>query len=219
MKSQKNELQAIARARLYPSLSNPNYLLLRSRRITRENWIEQLPERGLTVLDVGGSYQPYRSLLGERIRPYIALDLQKTELVDGVGSGEAGPFAASSFDLVIATQVFEYFRDPARAAEADRPGAETWRRSADERLPHGPQVFGGRALALHSQGYTGYPGLLCPSGGCSREPYSWRVCSHRPSGAEHVSSEPLAAANLRPDLVSGAEHSRIGAGTPESDDE
>ena len=200
MKSQKNELQANARARLYPSLSNPNYLLLRSRRIILENWIEQLPERGLTVLD-------------------IALDLQETELVDGVGSGEAVPFAASSFDLVIATQVFEYFRDPARAAEqidqALKPGgvlltsvaAMAPRFSEEEHWHFTPK--GIRAtLACFAQVE------VVPE---SRTPGGFVRTVNLGLNMFLRNRWPRRIYAL--DLVSGAEHSRTGAGTPESDDE
>jgi SAM-dependent methyltransferase len=66
---------------------------------------------------VGGRYQPYRPLFKERINRYIALDVLQTELVDVVGTGESLPFAPETFDVVIATQFFEYFRDPPRAAQ------------------------------------------------------------------------------------------------------
>lgn len=71
----------------------------------------------MTILDVGGRYQPYRPLFESRISKYLALDILQTNLVDVVGSGEALPFANNSFDLVIATQVFEYFSSPRLAAD------------------------------------------------------------------------------------------------------
>src|SRR5579862_635296 len=110
-------LQREAHARLYPSLTNPSYLALRARRMNFERWIREIPGDRLTVLDVGGRLQPYRSLLGARVRQYIGLDVLRTELVDVIASGEALPFAPVSFDLVIATQVFEYMADAQRAAE------------------------------------------------------------------------------------------------------
>jgi SAM-dependent methyltransferase len=110
-------LQRQARARLYPSLTNPNYLALRARRKNLARWAKEIPGEQLMVLDVGGRYQPYRPLLDGRIRQYVGLDVLRTELVDVIASGEALPFAAASFDVVIATQVFEYFAAPQRAAE------------------------------------------------------------------------------------------------------
>ncbi len=69
------------------------------------------------VLDVGGRYQPYRPLLNNRTVRYVGVDILQTEMVDVVASGESLPFAANSFDVVIATQVFEYFSQPRTAAE------------------------------------------------------------------------------------------------------
>jgi len=68
-------------------------------------------------LDIGGNYQPYRPLFDGAIDRYFSLDLIKTEFVNVVGDAETMPFASESFDLVIATQVFEYFRDPSATAK------------------------------------------------------------------------------------------------------
>lgn len=111
----RDELLKVAQRRLYPSLTNPNYLVLRSRRLLFTKWLQGLPP-DLVVLDVGGRYQPYRPLLDGKIKRYIGLDVEKTEFVDVLGSGEAIPFADASFDLVIATVVFEYFERPHDAA-------------------------------------------------------------------------------------------------------
>lgn len=110
------QLLKIARRRLYPSLTNPNYLVLRSRRLIFTDWLSEM-KADLDVLDVGGRYQPYRPLLEGKIKKYVGLDLEKTEFVDVVGSGECIPLQDESFDLVIATVVFEYFRNPFTAAE------------------------------------------------------------------------------------------------------
>src|SRR5258705_13687124 len=110
------ELLSIARSRLYPSLTNPNYLVLRSRRLIFEQWLRRF-DGNLAVLDIGGRYQPYRPLLQGKIEKYVALDVLKTDLVDVVGSGEDLPFQEQSFDLVIATGVFEYFYKPHEAAQ------------------------------------------------------------------------------------------------------
>lgn len=112
----REELLKVAHARLYPSLTNPNYLVLRSRRLILAPYLQGLPGK-LTVLDVGGRYQPYRPLLNGKINKYVALDVDRTELVSVVGSGENIPFQDELFDLVIATGVFEYFQRPHEAAK------------------------------------------------------------------------------------------------------
>jgi SAM-dependent methyltransferase len=119
-------LDQIARERLHPSLRNPSFLTLRSRRLIFDSWARELRGRHLTALDIGGRYQPYRPLLVGSVDRYFSVDLIKTELVSVVADAECLPFAAASFDLAIATQVFEYFRDPYAAAkkvhEVLRPG-------------------------------------------------------------------------------------------------
>jgi SAM-dependent methyltransferase len=112
----RESLEKTAHARLYPSVRNPNYLVLRSRRLIFRTYSQSLPN-DLVVLDVGGRYQPYRPLLAGKITKYIALDVQKTDLVSTVGSGECIPFRDATFDLVIATCVFEYFQSPQDAAD------------------------------------------------------------------------------------------------------
>lgn len=111
------ELQKLAQRRLRPSIANPNYLVLRGRTRLITRWIEQIPGKDLRVLDIGGRYQPYRPLLQQRVRQYVALDVVATRLVDAVGKGEQLPFHANTFDVVIATGVFEYFPKPHIAAE------------------------------------------------------------------------------------------------------
>jgi len=111
------ELQKLAQRRLRPSITNPNYLVLRGRARLITKWIEQIPGNDLRVLDIGGRYQPYRPLLQHRVRQYVALDVVATRLVDAIGRGEQLPFRANTFDLVIATGVFEYFPKPHIAAE------------------------------------------------------------------------------------------------------
>jgi SAM-dependent methyltransferase len=109
------ELARVAERRLHPRLSDPNYLVLRSRRIIFERWFAEI-NNGATVLDIGGRYQPYRPLLGKRVAKYVAIDLQQTPLVDVIADGQRLPFKSGTFDLVIATQVFEYLLDPRQAA-------------------------------------------------------------------------------------------------------
>jgi SAM-dependent methyltransferase len=117
LSSEHARLLDVADKRLNPSLTDPNFLVLQSRTIIFKKWIHQLGKKGLRILDVGGRYQPYRPLFEDRIAQYIAVDVRHTGLVDVVGNCEYLPFAANTFDLVIATQVFDYFLRPHLAAE------------------------------------------------------------------------------------------------------
>src|SRR5579864_496537 len=110
------DLLKVANDRLYPSLTNANFLVLRSRRLIFQQWIASLGDRPLTILDVGGRYQPYRPLFGIRARRYIGCDLIKTELVNVVADGESLPFVSETFDVVVCTQVFDHFAHPHDAA-------------------------------------------------------------------------------------------------------
>jgi SAM-dependent methyltransferase len=105
------------RSRLYPSLADPNYLVLRSRRNIFQKWFDQLDGSRLRVLDVGAKYQPYRPLLGEKVERYVALDISSQGRVTVVADGQALPFAPESFDIVIISQVFEFIENPSLAAE------------------------------------------------------------------------------------------------------
>jgi len=100
------------RERLYPSITNPSWLVLRRRREIFRQWINRLPASGLRVLDIGGRLQPYRPLLGARVSCYFGLDLLPTPMVNVLARGEALPLRVDSFDLVICTQVLQYATDP-----------------------------------------------------------------------------------------------------------
>jgi len=116
MDDRRGELLKLANARLYPSLTNPAYLVQRRRRLILSAWMESIPGDQLAVLDIGGRYQPYRPLIQHRVRRYVALDVLSTPFVDVLGSGEQLPFKSGTFDLVLATGVFEYFPEPRIAA-------------------------------------------------------------------------------------------------------
>jgi SAM-dependent methyltransferase len=106
------QVQREGRERLYPSLTNPSWLVLRKRRQIFQEWFGRLEGRELDILDVGGRIQPYRPLLEGRLRRYTAIDLRRTPLVAIVSHGEQLPFRSEQFDLVICTQVLEYAPDP-----------------------------------------------------------------------------------------------------------
>lgn len=104
-----------SRARLHPTLTNPNWLVLRQRRQIFEAGLGRVAGKSLCVLDIGGRLQPYRPLLGARVGSYIAIDLRITPLVNVGAAAEALPFPDAQFDFVICTQVFEYLPDPGLA--------------------------------------------------------------------------------------------------------
>lgn len=106
------QVQKTGRERLYPSITNPNWLVLRKRREVFRRWLEKSLPGGAAVLDIGGRIQPYRVLLpGAR---YLALDIRATPLVDVIASAEQIPFRDQRFDLVLCTQMLEYATDPGR---------------------------------------------------------------------------------------------------------
>src|SRR6478735_7528037 len=100
------------RERLYPSITNPSWLVLRKRREIFQQWVNRLPLSGLTVLDIVGRLQPYRPLLGARVARYVGLDLRPTPMVNILARGESLPLRNDAFDLVICTQVLQYATDP-----------------------------------------------------------------------------------------------------------
>jgi len=107
-----DEVTQQGRERLFPSLTNPNWLVLRERRRIFDHWLAQLPSSELDVLDVGGRIQPYRTLIANRLRRYIAVDLRLTPLAAVVPRAEQLPLGNARFDLVICTQVLEYVAQP-----------------------------------------------------------------------------------------------------------
>jgi SAM-dependent methyltransferase len=108
----REELLKVANGRLHPSLKHHSYLVLRRRSELISGWLKRVEGDALRVLEVGGRYQPYRPLVQQRARQYVAMDILQSPLVDVVGNGESLPFRSRTFDLVIATQVLEYFPEP-----------------------------------------------------------------------------------------------------------
>jgi SAM-dependent methyltransferase len=100
--------------RLYPSLKDPNYLVLDSRRRLLKKEIQQIitvNKSDLTLLDIGGSKKPYAPLFSPVTRQHIALDLWSRS-ADLIGVGECLSFASDSIDLVLCTQILEHVRRP-----------------------------------------------------------------------------------------------------------
>jgi SAM-dependent methyltransferase len=100
------------RSRLYPSLTDPSWLVLRKRREVFTQWLGRLNHTNAVVLDVGGRIQPYRSLINGRLSRYIAVDLRLTPLVDIAGNAAQLPIRNDCFDLVFCTQMLEYPPEP-----------------------------------------------------------------------------------------------------------
>jgi SAM-dependent methyltransferase len=111
-KDEVKEFQDAGRERLYPSITNPNWLVLRKRRELFIAWLKSIPSDNLSVLDVGGRIQPYRELLGKRCASYLAIDVNPTPLVDVAGKAEHLPFSDRQFDLIFCTQILEYIPEP-----------------------------------------------------------------------------------------------------------
>jgi SAM-dependent methyltransferase len=111
-----DDLVRTGRERLYPGISNPNWPVLRARRLIFQKWFRALRLRSAKVLDVGGRIQPYRELLPFP-HTYWSLDVRQTALVSVLGNAECLPFADDSLDLVICTQMIEYVTDPALLAK------------------------------------------------------------------------------------------------------
>jgi SAM-dependent methyltransferase len=105
------EWQKAGRERLYPSIANPNWLVLRKRRELFRSWLKETVPEGAAVLDVGGRIQPYRPLLPGGVR-YWAIDLRSAPMVNVVANAERIPFRSQTFDLVLCTQMLEYATDP-----------------------------------------------------------------------------------------------------------
>ena len=102
---------SLGHRRLHPLLRDSNYLSLIERRKRFAEAVKQVPGNSLRVLDVGGRIQPYRPLLDGRLEAYIAVDLQRTELVDVLAVGERLPFAEGVFDVVLCSQMLCYAED------------------------------------------------------------------------------------------------------------
>jgi SAM-dependent methyltransferase len=104
--------EELSRALLNPGLREPNFLVLRERRMLFSQFVQSLPKRGLAVLDIGGRLQPFRPLIEDRLGLYVAVDPVLEGLLDVVAVGESLPFPDKRFDLAICTQVLLYVADP-----------------------------------------------------------------------------------------------------------
>jgi SAM-dependent methyltransferase len=106
---------ALSHDRLRPKLSEMDYLIFELRRTTIAPWCRGIEGSELTVLDVDGRIQPYRSLFEGRLKRYVAVDLLMEGLVDVIGNCQELPFRSDSFDVVLSTDTLQYVADPASA--------------------------------------------------------------------------------------------------------
>ncbi len=104
--------KSLAEERYAPHSDNPDYIVLLKRREILAKWISALPNKEMSILDVGGRIQPYRKLFVNRIKNYIAIDPIYQGPIDVVGIGETLPFKSLFFDVVISTQVLTYVYNP-----------------------------------------------------------------------------------------------------------
>jgi SAM-dependent methyltransferase len=110
----------LSSAIICPKVNDPNYLVLKKRTAIFSSWINELSNKKLRILDVGGRLQPYRSLFRNKIGRYVGIDPVFEGLVDVIGYGENLPFADKSFDVAICTQTLNYTRDPFAVIEEIR---------------------------------------------------------------------------------------------------
>ena len=108
-----------AQFRVNPTRDDVDSLIFLHRKVVLSRWLAELAS-GMTVLDVGGRIQPYRSLIELKTRTYISLDRQLEGIVDVVGDAARLPIASDSVDLVLCTDTLQYVPDAAAAVEEMR---------------------------------------------------------------------------------------------------
>jgi SAM-dependent methyltransferase len=107
------EVQGASERRLYPPLTDPNWLVLRKRRDLFRNWINNKIGAVRLVLDVGGRLQPYRVLFPEQTH-YLSVDLLGSPLVNVVADAAYLPFSDATVPAIVCTQMLEYAPEPSQ---------------------------------------------------------------------------------------------------------
>lgn len=104
--------------RLDPRIGDRDYLHLAPlSAILRETVRSRLQGDRLRVLDLGCGWKPYASLFAGRCRRYVGIDVLRPSAAEVLGVGEHLPFAGSTFDAVLCTQVLEHDPEPQRTVD------------------------------------------------------------------------------------------------------
>lgn len=100
-----------------PRLDQPDYWTLHHMSVRLREVLATLAlPAGSKTLDIGSGNQPYRPHFDEFQLDYLCTD-EGDFRVTAMSRGERLPFAASSFDLVLSSQVLEHVTDPWRCVE------------------------------------------------------------------------------------------------------
>lgn len=109
-------MRAIRRSRRRPSLTQHDYLHLRTLVVGLERALRDVQAPVRDVLDVWCGSRPYEDLLPPGAR-CVGFDVVRNPYgVADVVSDELLPFPDASFDLVTCVQAFQYMQDPEHAA-------------------------------------------------------------------------------------------------------
>jgi SAM-dependent methyltransferase len=97
---------------VHPSLRDFSYLDCQRRSQLIEEYAARLPRSTRILLDVGGKGKPYACFFRGRVKNHLVLDITPADSVDLVGDARKMPFADSSIDVVLITQVLEHVPEP-----------------------------------------------------------------------------------------------------------
>jgi SAM-dependent methyltransferase len=113
------EAERVVRRISHPRLWQYDYLMLREivAGLAREA-ASLNGSSGLSVLDVGCKYKPYRDLFAGKAERYVGIDLKPYRGVEVRGDAGRLPFRSESFDLLLCTQAI-YLLDDLRGALAE----------------------------------------------------------------------------------------------------
>jgi SAM-dependent methyltransferase len=105
----------LGRLRFNPLLGDVDYLIFKLRRPIIETWLREITGSDLVVLDIGGRIQPYRTLIEQRAKHYIAVDLLMEGLVTIIATAEQLPLKEGSTDVILCNDMLQYVPNPVAA--------------------------------------------------------------------------------------------------------